>query len=259
MQIYHAIFVGENFPYCFYLSVKTAQLVHSFDKYIIWQVGEESKDNKYWNRIKEEVEIHHLDIPSHIKIERPYRRVMEISDYERFRILEEYGGFYADSDTIAIHDILPIIETGKKDAYTWFWSQHKWDAVKVYRAMQRIISAHVVYAKRHSPAIKEIINMIIERQKERKFLSANVILGVYLLEHPDAFDIGAYERVNCFLQKGTSLNEDDLLKYPDKACIDHIGYAKHRKAMDAITPEWIKRSKSLYARTVRKILGEEKR
>ena len=241
-MVAHFICTNGDFPYFFYLTIKTTLKVCSFDKIILWCIGKKPQNNYYFNELEPQIEV------------RKYWNSTATANSARYTILYGFGGFYMDWDSIAIKDIVPLLQ--RHDYCTFFQTSHGWDFLKVYpdSSPASILTCGYISVKRESYMMFEALRTasILERKKELSpsckafYKVVNKNLRFWAVGHSDI--------VNPFWYHANSFWDAGELIYPEITCIDHWYYSNHPDFRKKITPEFIRTSQCLFARTVRKIL-----
>ena len=241
-MVAHFICTNGDFPYFFYLTIKTTLKVCSFDKIILWCIGKKPQNNYYFNELEPQIEVL-TSLPPGLT-----------ANSARYLILYEKGGFYMDWDAIAIRDIVPVLSD--KNYITFFQTEYGWDFLKFNpdSSPASILTCGYIYIKKQSLMMQEALRSVKNLENLMELSpSCKAFYGI-ISKNRKYWKVKHSNIVNPFWYHADSFKEDKNLTYPNITCIDHWYYSNHPDFREKITPEFIRTSQCLFARTVRKIL-----
>lgn len=241
-MIAHFICTKGDFPYFFYLTIKTTLKVSSFNKIMIWCTDKEPQNNHYFNEL---VDARGVSVAL-------FRGMT--ANTARYSILFEYPGFYMDWDSITVKDIVPILRDS--DYFTFFQTKHGWDFLKAYpdSSPASILTCSYIYARKRTSMMKRALELAVDFESKKELSPACKAFYQVVSKTREFWRVGSNDIVNPFWFHADSFKEDKNMVYPQETCIDHWYYSNHPDFREKITPEFIRTSQCLYARTVRRIL-----
>jgi hypothetical protein len=102
---------GTDFPYPYYLAIKSALKTQKASVFNLWLVKEPS--GKYYDAIKDLVTIKHIPEPQELfpaLVGKPENfQLAHLVDYYRYKLLLENGGVFADLDSVSLSDYCTMI------------------------------------------------------------------------------------------------------------------------------------------------------
>jgi len=147
-MLIHFLVTGNDFPYQYYLAVKTAQKTQK-TKVKIWLMEDGVKDTKYLDLL--DVEIGYLPKLNVKCFEGKDEQFIcsHTKDYYMWKILREFGGFYFDLDMVFLKDITSLLDDKEillckieeKDGNWASWGAHAVGAQKDSIIMKRIFES----------------------------------------------------------------------------------------------------------------------
>lgn len=271
---YHLVSTYQRFPYYYYLAAKSLLLTQDNPEITIWTYNE--PDNEYWQSLLDDdrFTIEHIndDELPYFNWECGRKPVAYIADIVGYMKLYEFGGIYTDFDILALRDFSYLL---KNDVYV----------TSMFEGEDRL-EHYVMMAKPHSKTIQLALEYGLNKL-ERKDMGPDwrgdpgwgstgpdaILHGVkHSGENIDICTnlsiflswywgrLEPYEEIpNLINIKGWKVTKDSHLLHMWGHGNDTLDTPKPEHVLRRITPEWIKSSKSLYAKLVRKTIPESER
>lgn len=260
---YHLVSSYTRFPYYYYLAAKSLLFTQDNPEITIWVCNE--PDNEYWQALLDDDRF----LIEYVKDEElPYfswkcgrKPTAYIADVVGYIKLYDFGGVYLDFDTLAVRDISYLL---KNDVFV----------TRVFENDERL-EHYMMMAKQHSKTIKLALDYALEKL-ERKDMGPDwrgdpgwgatgpdaILWGVK--NSGEVIDV--CEDMSMFLPflwgHPEPYDEMPELKLPSNSHVLHLwGHGndtldtpRPEHVLRRITPEWVEKSQSLYARLVRAII-----
>jgi len=249
----HFIWLGpDEFRYADYLAIRTAQKVYKEVPYL-W-VDDTVPENE-WLAKARGYSVRQLipgDWQRFVVIGKK-QSASQSSNYLRYCLLYRFGGLYLDTDTLCIKSIFDFdlqgLVVGRDDVVK------RWP-----------LCTAIMYVKKcHNPDVKVLLRRCIDILEESGGDVKWGTTGPRLLSAvlPTSDNLHTLLPKECFYFYGypewQELFEDNPID--ERMYVLHYWgkYARDPECMglDCITPEYIRTSNSLYAKVVRKVLGED--
>ena len=260
----HFINTGYEFPYLYYLAIVSAKKIHSVDEVILWTTTEIS-DNHYFELLKGRVKIKSPEIPPIPNLHRAKERycavnaervrIVVLADMLRWKILYEEGGIYLDLDTFSLRNMASCL--GNKEVWIPFERREGWST------SENVFAIHAIMAKSGSEIIKSAYDYAWKRMKMNFGSIRWTETGNQAMErairnaNPSNVEIGSADLFIPFtIWEQGFWDRADLSLNPN-AYLLHLNATLNENKFKGITPEWIEKSKGLYAHLVKKTLSKE--
>lgn len=260
----HFINTGHEFPYLYYLAIASAKKTHLVDDVILWTTTE-VEDNHYFELLKSRIKIkvpENPPIPNlhrakerYCGVNRDRVRFAVLADILRWKILYELGGIYLDLDTFSLRDMTVCL--GDKEMWISFERKEGWST------SENVFAIHAVMAESGSEILKSAYDYAMDRMKRNFGCIRWTETGNQAIERAirgadqSKIVIGSQELFIPFtIWEQDFWDREDLVLNPN-AYLLHLNSTLNESRVKEITPNWIKKSNSLYARIVKKTLSKE--
>jgi FkbM family methyltransferase len=255
----HFIYLGGGFNYAYALAVLSAANTQKVQGIDLW--CSEKPDGLHFDLVKQLVRVKMLEVPRFLSMDRTvakpgtekdtaWSKASNLKDYFAYKILYEEGGFVCDLDTLSLKDATGLL--GDYDLVT------PMDAPP--GTIEFDHGSSMFLGKKGTPPIKELLTTtehIFKQPWEIRFAAAGPVLVTTVAhEWP-----GTVRGVNFGFLGGltgyeaASIYEESPFELPRDCYILHMFSFAWKDKFRAITPEWVAKSNSLYARLARKVCG----
>lgn len=246
----HFLTTGQKFPYVYYLTVMTALKVYG-DRVVLWCI--QQPNSPYFDVLTDRVDIRYIEDVIDFPVLRgvdEHKRDVGIFDYYIWQIISEYGGMLMGLDTIILKDHFDLL--GDKEVAIGIDHEEREDSL----AMGGMV------VRRGSKIAKLIAQDSYNtlNSDDYAFAKAGAIpASTRCKEFPDKVNFVPFGLISGFWHNNTGhyvFHEDGELLHPDTRMISLYGTTT-KYIIDKIDPEYVKSSKTLYARLVRDRLTPE--
>lgn len=249
-MLLHFVLVGDYFYYTYYLAALTAKKKLNVQNVILWTT-EDIKDNHYLDLTREIIDVRHIDDPKELHPDGYDGKGLgaTIADYLRLDKLYEYGGIYLDLDTLTIRDFSFLLDGYEAVISAYYPEGCFTNGVLMCAPKSKFMRV-----------TKERCKSILHETKHAYEWSAagtRVIDDVYGCYNKEKIRVCPLGQFIWFKWDNVRVFEENDMQIPETAFVLHyygmVAYNIERE----MTPNWIKYSNSLYARTVKTLLTEE--
>lgn len=230
------------------------------DKIVVWTINP-PVDNRYWKSLCKLVEIRTIDKPKlpYIDLYTEYEQGCLIGDYLRTDKLYEYGGIYIDVDTLTLKDFSYLL--GDYEVVIPRVPPEGLAQFNNHLLMSKPKSEFMRIARDRCMSVLSNGWTITPHSKKRKYVwgTAGTWTIDYAYEHydkklvrtcpPNIFSPFVWSNVKVFQYPAVEL--------PKELCVLHYYAITTRSFITGITSDWIKKSRSAYAKLVKSVLSEE--
>lgn len=253
----HFAVTGTDFPYPYYLAIRSALKTQHIKRVKLWMVHDIK--SKYLEELKTKIETEKVEIPPFPALEGKSSQFINatLNDYLNYRALYEEGGMSSGLDEFFIKDVSGLL--GDKE-------------IMIPRDIEDEnhfcpFNTAVMITKKGNPIIKEAYDEVVDRLNRKDFVygdSSCILISGLVKRHREQVAVPPYKVCGTFVggmepREPEKVYEDSDRELDPVASVIHMYAHASGHYWNEITPEYIEKSNSLYARTVRNVLTPSER